>query len=364
MDEHDCLVSQIKYGLKGVCEEDLKDYDVAIIGIADETNAVFNEGSKNAVYRIRSRLASLRKTTGALKIIDLGNLKGKTLDDKYFALKAVCDFLLNNSIKGIILGGGHDFTYPVVQSLSLSEKNYNLAIIDSCIDGLNGVDFSSKNFIEKMLNSCENKASECYFLGLQKYFIGVSQEDFLEKNNYSLIRLRDLRGEHIIEAEPFLREANVVSFDIGAVESAYVTTQLGLNVNGFTGAEACKLAWYSGMGTANDFFCFHEFNPEIDKFGKGEVLSAEILWHFVEANSTAVKEFPLDNKSLYKTFIVHLHNFKKDIRFYKNRYNNRWWMELEKEGDCKIVACSEKDYKFACTGELPERWWRNIKNSY
>ncbi len=361
MNENDSLVSQINYGVKGLCEEDIRCFDVAIVGISDETNAINNEGCKNAVYSIRSRFASLRRTTGPLKIIDLGNVKGRTLDDKYVAIKEVCDFLLENSIIGIILGGGQDFTFPVIQSLGCKKNDIKIAFIDSCIDVDPGSDFTSKNYLEKVLESCDSRLEDWSILGLQKYFSGPGQEDFVENNKGELIRLRDLRGEKIVEAEPFLREANIVSFDVGAVECAYVNTINGLNVNGFTGEEACQLAWYSGMGCDCNFFCFHEFNPEIDNSAKGEVLSAQILWHFVEANSCALRELPLDNISIYKTFVVHLHNFNKDIRFYKNKHNNRWWMELEYEDYKKIVACSETDYKIACSGDVPEKWWRSFK---
>ncbi len=188
-----------------------------------------------------------------------------------------------------------------------------------------------------------------------------SQEEKLEKAGWGASRLKDFRGEKIRYAEPYLRDANMVCFDVGAVESSYVNLYNGSNVNGFTGYEACQLAWYSGMSKNANFFCLQEFNPDVDIKGKGELLSAEILWHFLEANSLGIKEYASGDSVDYKIFVVHLHNFNEEIRFYKNRYNERWWMEVVFEDQKKIVSCSEEDYKKAKEGEMPDKWWRHYK---
>ncbi len=361
MDKEDCLVSQIKYGMDDLSDDELETYDIAIIGIEDETNSFYNKGCKNAINRIRLRLSSLRKISGNIKIIDLGNIRGRTLDDKYFVVQEVCKFLHDKSIVGVVVGGGQDFSFPVVQALNSKKSDFNIAIIDSCIDGFKNEDFSSKNFIDMLVCSCEGNIFDLCFLGLQNYFVGTSQEEKIEKENWGISRLKDLRGEKIRNAEPYLRDANIVSFDVSSVESSYVNLYNGSNVNGFTGYEACQLAWYSGMSKNADFFCFHEFNPDMDTKGKGELLSAEILWHFLEANSLGIIDKPSEGSANYKIFVVHLHNFNEEIRFYKNRYNERWWMEVVFQNERKIMSCSEEDYKKAKDGELPDKWWRHYK---
>ena len=90
----------------------------------------------------------------------------------------------------------------------------------------------------------------------------------MRKMSWELVRLGDIRNENIKYTEPFLRDADVVGFDVGAVQSAYMPYYKNINVNGLTGYEACQIAWYSGLSDKLKFFCLQEYNPSIDKDNK------------------------------------------------------------------------------------------------
>ena len=66
---------------------DLEGYQVALLGVEEERNAVDNEGCKAAPDAIRHALYPLFNHWPDLKIVDLGNVKsGLRVEDTYYAL--------------------------------------------------------------------------------------------------------------------------------------------------------------------------------------------------------------------------------------------------------------------------------------
>lgn len=355
----DALISQISYGFNGNRDEEIALYDVAIIGVADGRNSQGNEGCGDAGQKIRSSLASLRKTTRELKIVDLGDIKGKTLNDRYFAVCEVTRILLLHQVNIVLLGGGQDYNLPVSEALINGNRNIVVSIIDSKLDLITSDDdFSSQTFLSRMKIKYISNIFDLNVLGVQKYYVGKSQEQFMNDNNWDMIRLRDLRDQNIPSVEPFMRDANLVSFDVGAIGQEYMPYYSNLNVNGFNGFESCQIAWYAGMSDNLKCFCLQEYNPQLDVSGKGGVLCAQILWHLFDSMSLKVNDIPSIESDNYKIFVVHLHEFDVELRFYTNRANNRWWIEVPFGDEVRLLACTESDYLFSQQSELPEKWWK------
>ena len=63
-------------------EVHLRDYNIAIVGICEERNAVNNDGCGSAPNSVRNYLYQLSAISGINKILDLGNvLPGETVED-------------------------------------------------------------------------------------------------------------------------------------------------------------------------------------------------------------------------------------------------------------------------------------------
>src|SRR6186997_438401 len=72
---------------------------VALIGVKEDRASVKNNGSADAPDLVRSRLFPLSKMSGAVKIVDLGNIeKGATVRDTYVALSKVTNELIRMKI--------------------------------------------------------------------------------------------------------------------------------------------------------------------------------------------------------------------------------------------------------------------------
>ncbi len=359
MSEEESLCSQITYGFLGKDDSLISDYHVALIGIEDGINAVGNKGVEYASGNIRNYFGSLKKTTRSLKIIDLGNLKGATINDRYFALKEVVGRLLKYQVIAVVIGGGQDYLFPVMQSVKDIDEEVSLSLIDFRLDfEVEKSDFSSKTILSYLHSEFSKYIFELNVLGVQKYFISESQEAKMDEKRWELVRLGEIRNENIKYTEPYLRDADVVGFDVGAIQTSYMPYYNNLNVNGLTGYEACQIAWYSGMSDNLKFFCLQEYNPAIDNGSKGAVLCSQMIWHFFEGLSLKQTEQPSIESENYKIFVVHLHNFNEDIRFYNNRLNDRWWIEVPWKESVRLLACSKKEYEETQMGNLPDKWWR------
>ena len=223
---------------------------------------------------------------------------------------------------------------------------------------LGDTDFNSQTYLSKLIQDYKEGIFELNVLGSQKYLIGETQEACLNENNWQVTRIKDLRNENISLSESLLRDADLIAFDVGAIQKEYMPYWSNVNVNGFTGYEACQLAWYAGVSDAVKVFCVQEFNPEVDETGKGAMLCAEMLWHFLEGISQEMSVLPSEESGEFKICVVHLQDFGIDIRFYSNRVNNRWWIEVPWKNGKKMLACDKKDYLLAQSGEWPDRWWR------
>ena len=54
--------------------------------------------------------------------------------------------------------------------------------------------------------------------------------------------------------------------------------------------------------------------------------------------------------------------------FFQSKLSGRWWMEIsdfeKKKKEMYVIPCDEDDYNKASHGEIPDRWWKNIRKMY
>ncbi|MBN2167323.1 MAG: arginase family protein [Marinilabiliaceae bacterium] len=327
--------------------------DIALLGIEEGTNSIGNEECRLSPEVIRKYLFALRGISKPLKVVDLGNVLGATIQDKYRAVEEIVSILSMKSIPIVVLGGSQDFTVPCMQGIKKMRNKINISIIDSKVDHIvNSEDYSAVNFLSNLIDN-NNSVT---ILGLQKYLNGNSQLDFLAKNNINMVRLGDLRGDNFNSIEPFLRDSDLVSLDVSAVKAGDMPAQAGPNPNGFSAADVCQLAWYSGMSDRLSVFGLFELNPQFDFRDNGVFLGAQIIWHFFEGIANRNNDYPFRDIESYYVYHVQLDEIDLHIRFFCNTENNRWWVELPIENEKQIVSCSYKDYLMIKENHIPDRW--------
>lgn len=341
----------------------VKQGDIVIIGLPESRNSS-NQGAIKSPDLIRSYFYSLSSFPQKTRIIDAGNLKQtKTPTDSYSAIKDVVDFFLKKDATIIILGGTQEISFPVYQAIKNHRKSINLAFIDSRIDlGENDGDFSSTSYIHKFMDEPLENLFNLSFIGYQGYLTNPKDIEYLTKSNHEILRLGFVRG-NFREVEPTFRNSDFVSFDLGAIRFSDCPGNIYPSPNGLYAEEACQLSRYSGLSDKTCCFGVFEYNPDSDSSFQSAHLSAQLIWHFIEAFSQRKGELPLNNVD-FKQFIVDSTTPGLEMIFNKSMLSDNWWMEVPTSNTKLfpsgkvITACSYNDYVTASKQELPERWIR------
>ncbi len=346
----------IKIHTASIDIDEISNYNIAILGVSEDRNSG-NTGSAEAVDRIRTKLYELSRVNEKLRIIDLGNLKrSANINDTYFGLRDVMMEILNNQVTAIVLGGSQDLTHGIYMAFELVRESVNVVSVDSRLD-MEPVAIHSTSWLSQVMKS--KKLFGCTCLGHQQYFTNKVQQETLEEKSFEVIRLGSLRS-NIVIAEPFLRDAHLVSMDISAVKQSEAPATRYPSPNGLLAEEACQLARYAGLSEQVSCFGLFEVNPKFDHHDQTAHLAAQAVWYFMEGFTQRKREIPSQTNTDFKVFMVNHQDMEHALTFYKSQVTGRWWMEVPviKTGKPMIVSCSGDEYQQACNHDIPELWWK------
>jgi formiminoglutamase len=347
--------------------------DIAIIGVQEDRNAINNAGCALGPDYIREKLYQLNEGNYSTKIVDLGNIRqGATVTDTYIALKTVVCELIKNNIIPVILGGGQDLTYAQYLAYETLEQKVDLVIVDSHFDlddeesGSSGIETTSGSYLNKIFLHEPNFLFNFSNLGYQTYFASQESLRVMDKLYFDVHRLGEL-SSNIAVAEPVIRNASMISFDIGAIRSADAMGNANACPNGFYGEEACQVARYAGFNDKLSSIGFYEFNPAYDSNGQTAMQIAQMIWYFIDGVYNRKRDFPLNPKSQYLIYKTSLKHGEHELVFVKSKKSDRWWMQVpyptggSKNERFHLVPCQYDDYKTAVAGEMPDLWWRTYQ---
>ena len=342
---------------------DLEKIDLAIIGVKEERNAVNNEGCAEAPDAVRNKLYQLFQR-GETAIADLGNIiGGNTVEDTYFVLSAAVAALVDNNIVPIIIGGSQDLTYANYTAYESLEQTINMVVVGPTFDlGVAGQELNAQNYLSKIILHQPNYLYNYSNIGYQSYFVDVHALELMRKLFFDAYRLGVVQND-IKEVEPIVRNADLLSFDIGAIRQSDAPGNQNASPNGFYGEEACQITRYAGLSDKLTSIGFYEINPTYDNFGQTAHLVAQMIWYFVDGFCNRKKDYPVGDKSKYTKYRVAIQDGKHEIVFYKSKKSDRWWMSIpypeneEIKLDRHLLApCSYADYEKACEDDIPDRW--------
>lgn len=342
---------------------DLSNIRIAILGVMEDRGALKNKGCDGGADRIRQYLYPLFRGRWDAKMADLGNIyKGETLEDTYFALKDVVAELLQRNIIPIVIGGSQDLTYALYRAYDVLEQTVNLVSVDSRFDlGQQGESLDSQNFLSHIVLNKPYNLYNYSNIGYQTYFVNQEELDLMERMFFDVVRLGEVKSA-IDESEPFLRNADLISFDMAAIRQTDAPGTGFPSPHGFSGEEACALARYAGLSDKVSCFSILEFNPHFDNRDQTAHLVAHMLWYFLEGVNNRKEDYPFSSKKDYTKFTVLIENGDHELTFYKSPKSERWWVEVPIETQTSkkhtLVSCSHRDYSKALQGEIPIRWWR------
>lgn len=340
----------------------LKDVQLAIIGVEEDRNTEDNFGSGKELHHIRRHLYQLFPGNWHTTLADLGNIKkGNSTSDTHFAIKEVVAGLLKQNIIPIIIGGGQDITFSNYRAYDAMEQTVNLAAVDSMFDLGNLEDeLSSKSYLSKIIMQQPNNLFNYSNIGYQTYFNSQEEINLIQSLNFDAYRLGEAKDLEIVE--PVLRDADIVSIDIGSVRQSDAPANNNVSPNGFYGEEICAIARYAGISDKVSSFGIYEYNAKYDQNYQTAHLIAQMIWYFVEGVNHRAQDYPFSTKENYQKFTVLLED-DEPINFFKSHKTGRWWMEINLIDNNKykrhaLIPCTYQDYLETTKQVIPDRWFK------
>ncbi|WP_432714256.1 formimidoylglutamase, partial [Pedobacter sp.] len=226
-------------------------FDIAIFGVLDDRAAVNNNGCALGPDHFRSQFYTLHEGNYNSRILDLGNIKaGAALSDTYVAVTMVVAELIKLNIIPVIIGGGQDITYAQYMAYERLEQKVDLVVVDNKFDLHEddhvGIAARSDSYLNKIFLHQPNYLFNFSNVGYQTYYVNQDSLKVLNKLYFDVHRLGEFATD-ISLAEPIIRNANMISFDISAVRSSDAMGNANAGPNGFYGEQACSIARYAGL---------------------------------------------------------------------------------------------------------------------
>jgi formiminoglutamase len=331
---------------------DLDEADIVLVGCGEERGLGIENDNNGAPNSIRSQFYQLFYWHPDVKLADVGDIKpGATLADTYAALKTVVAELCDAGKTVVILGGSHDLTLAQYKAYCQRKKVVEATCIDARIDLNIESPLRNENFLMEMLVGEPNFIRHYNHIGFQSYFVHPHMLETMDKLRFDCFRVGNVK-EHIEEMEPVLRNTQLLSFDIAAIQYSHAPSN-ETSPNGFSGEEACTLLRYAGMSPNLNTMGIYGYRPEKDLHNLTAKQIAQMLWYFIDGKSRSRHEADMDQKDLFNEY--HTAFAEVDTIFLQSKKTGRWWMQLP---DKRFIACSYKDYLLASSNEIPERWLR------
>lgn len=344
---------------------DLEGCVAALVGVMDRRGSRDGAQTDRAAEWVRGKLYGLTTMERWAPVADVGNIAaGPTEADTRAALNVVCQDLHARDIIPVIMGGSQALTAAMYEAYRTQDRPINAVIVDAQLDfGGDPQELNGNNWINALILPEHGHLFDLSHLGHQRYLVDGDALQLMNRMHFEAMRLGKLRAD-IHATEPIMRDADLVSFDLGAVRSADHPASSDARPHGLMGEELCQLARYAGYSDRLSAVGFFEHDPSKDGEGRGGQLVAEAIWCFLEGVMNRIGDHPRGPVNDYLQYRVLLEDENHEVVFYKSPRSDRWWMDVptpgggNRKGRLFLVPCTHEDYQLAAQGQLPDRWWK------
>lgn len=331
---------------------DIENADFVIVGFGETRGYAPSSNVNSAPDAIRKEFYSLFHWHSDVQVADIGNvMPGATIQDSYAALKSVVNELLHHKKKVVILGGSHDLTIAQYGAYASLEQIIEATCVDAKIDLDMDSIVPADNFLMGMLTGEPNFIRHYNHIGFQSYFVHPAMLETIDRLRFDCYRVGRVK-ERMEEMEPVIRNSNMFSFDISAIQNSHAPANR-ITPNGFNGEEACMLMQYAGMSANVTSVGIYGYMPQQDVHQLTAKQISHMLWYLMDGISKGKRESSLEQRDDFYEFKLAFAEI--ETTFLQSKKTGRWWMEIP---DGKMVACSHLDYIAASRNDIPERWLR------
>lgn len=336
---------------------DISGADMVLIGCGEMRGSGIQYNKTDAPDTIRSEYYKLFHWHTAVTVADLGNVKtGATLQDSYAALRTVVSELVEMGKKVVIIGGSHDNTTAQYQSYGTQDRIIDAVCVDARIDLDMDSVLPADNFLVDMFTGIPNHLKHYTHIGFQSYFMHPAMLETIDKLGFDCHRVGKVK-EAIEEMEPAIRNSDMLSFDIAAIQNAHAPAN-HITPNGFNGEEACTLMQYAGMSKQCSSIGIYGYIPQQDSHQLTAKQVSHMLWYVMDGINKGKQEADISNRNEFDEFTIAFGEV--ETAFLRSKRTGRWWMQMH---NGQFAACSYLDYLTASRNDIPERWLRAVERS-
>lgn len=331
--------------------------DIVIVGCGEARGAGVFQYSNESADAVRRELYKLYHWHKEVRVTDAGNIKpGATLQDSYAAFKTVVSELMQHCEKVVIIGGSHDLTLAQCNVYASQQKIIEATCVDALIDLNMESALPCNNFLMKMLTGEPNYVKHYNHIGFQSYFVHPDMLETIDKLRFDCYRVGKVK-ENMEEMEPVVRNAQLFSLDISAIQHAHAPANK-TTPNGLTGEEACMLMQYAGMSANVNTVGIYGYRYEDDSHSLTAKQISQMLWYLMDGMLKGKEEAVFGEPGSFNEFKLAF--AEVETTFLQSKKTGRWWVQLP---DGNFIACSHHDYITASQNEIPERWMRAVERS-
>ena len=317
------------------------------------------EGEEDCLTAIRRAFYQLFSVWNTSSLADVGHFIGKPeeLAETLYELRQL-------GFVPVLLTPNQSATFHAYEAFCLAAETVNLLSIDDAPDLGEMTDLlGDKNWLTHLISHTPNVLFNYSLLGYQQYLSNPEAMKILENFHFDLLRLGEVR-EKIKLTEPLFRNADLVSFDLGAVRWSDRGTHDAQNPNGLYAEEACRMMRYAGHGGKLKSVVVSGFSG-FALSPTDTALIAQLLWHIADGFESRIDDGLIGKEQDFLTYTVGGAHEADELVFYKSIRSGRWWMKVPsfakahgRSNRQHIVPCNYEDYQQAMLGELPDTWWR------
>lgn len=342
---------------------DLNEVQVVVIGLRENRRDSRVLDNTLSFTEIRKSFYKLFAGNWHITVADLGDVgKGESVEDTYFAIRTLTEYLVKKSVVSIFIGGSQDLIYPVYRAFDKLDQMVNLVNVDHKFD-LGDPDKPIKNhsYVSKIIVDQPYNLFNYSNIGFQTYFNPQDEIDLMRRLHFEAYRLGNV-SNNLAGVEPVMRDADVVSVDMGVMKGSELGYCHNKAPNGFDGKEICAIARYAGISDRVSVFGVFEYKNDLQE-EIAAMLVAQLMWYFIEGVNFRSNENLDIGKNNFSKYQVPVDN--EVLTFYKSELTERWWIEIpfisELNNKLKrhtLLPCGYNDYLEACDQNLPERWYK------
>lgn len=328
---------------------DLQSIKLALVGLDPE-----------AADAVRHQLYGLSFPFDQLEIIDLGNTRRKQVG----FLVPVIRELIDSRIVPILLGSQPTMMQAQYRAFKSIKESINQVIVDERIPFTPDEKATARHYFHDIVHQKRSRLFHLGLIGCQSHFINNGIYDWVHQQQYDMIRLGKAKAD-LSELEPLIRDADLLSFHLGAIKHSEAPGQEDASPSGFFSEDACQICRYAGMSDKLRAIGIFGFSPEKDRDQQTARVLAQMVWYFVEGFYSRKNDFPVSTDGLVE-YIVDFKGLDYQLTFWKSNKSGRWWMQIPVKTNKKLqrhrlIPCSYNDYKKASQDELPERLLRALQ---